>query len=154
MYRHIVFTTKYARHTIHEKSPILLTIEEKKIVQEIIHEKEVLGYTIFAYSIMDDHVHLLIYITANNTSKIIQHIKGKSSYQINRYRKEKIPLHYRLQQHRRDSIRAVGYSDTGIRDYTHLLHTIDYIANNHIKHNQDAVTFTANIQKFRGPATP
>jgi REP element-mobilizing transposase RayT len=55
-----------------EKSEIKIT----EIIIGIIREKD---YTVYAYNICRDHVHILIECEENNVSNMIRQIKGKSS---------------------------------------------------------------------------
>jgi len=75
---------------------------------------------IVAFSIMPNHIHLLL-IQHTDISKIVQHIKGGLSFLINKELKKK------------GTFWQKDYFDKAIRDEEHFLVTLKYIENNALK---------------------
>jgi REP element-mobilizing transposase RayT len=81
-------------------------------------------YSVYAWVVMPDHAHIVIYPTGDkNMSQIMNRIKGVASRKINLIRKSKGILWQE------------GYHDEIIRDEKQMLTTIDYIHNNPVKAN-------------------
>jgi putative transposase len=84
---HIIWTPKY-------RASILKGKIREKIKQYLFEKAEMINITIEKYEIMPDHIHLFIKCTPKHTvSKIVQHLKGYSSYKLRceykKYRKYK-----------------------------------------------------------------
>jgi REP element-mobilizing transposase RayT len=78
------------------------------------------SFQLFAFAIMPNHVHILLQ-QIDSLSKILQHIKGGSSVEINRI------------LNRSGTFWAKDYYDKGIRDELHFKKVYDYIMYNPVK---------------------
>ena len=95
---------------------------EIEIFKQVILNKDNELYELIAYSIMPNHIHLLLK-QKTSLSKIIKYIKGKSAIELNK------SLNMSGQFWARD------YYDRAIRNETHFSTVYDYILNNPVKAN-------------------
>lgn len=82
-FHHIVFETKYSRNRV-KNEPIILDNQKRIIIAKAIKEVEQ-GYQfkIITGNILPDHIHLIILTWHLAISKIVNLIKGYSSYKSN-----------------------------------------------------------------------
>ena len=112
--------------------PVLMDEAAQEIVTEAILEKaEMMNIPVMALSVLSDHVHILIACEESELEKVVQELKGYSSFVLGRRLKSSVAGLGRQRKHW-----AKGYSATYIRDDKHLRNAIEYIQNNHIKHRQ------------------
>ena len=112
--------------------PVLMDEAAQEIVTEAILEKaKMMNIPVMALSVLSDHVHILIACEESELEKVVQELKGYSSFVLGRRLKSSVAGLGRQRKHW-----AKGYSATYIRDDKHLRNVIEYIQNNHIKHHQ------------------
>ncbi len=113
------------------ENPVTLTDEMRNIVAESIKLKiKEESIKIYALNVLMDHVHIIIQSSETELEEIVRKLKGYSSYQISK------TLGYTSKgQGKQTKIWATSFSKTLIRDKKHLLESINYIKNNHLKHN-------------------
>lgn len=58
--------------------------DRKKFIIEVVRTKEIYNYEIYAYVLMNNHVHMLIYDKKNNLSKVIQGIATSYAMYFNK----------------------------------------------------------------------
>ena len=92
------------------------------IIKDVIFEKNNILYETECFSIMPNHIHILLK-QKNELPKIIQHIKGKSAFLLN--------THLGLD----GKFWHDNYFDKLIRDENHYRVVYEYIVNNPIKVN-------------------
>lgn len=107
-----------------ERRNIFLDDEDKTRFIDTLHEKRQPNkFTLYAYCLMDNHVHLLISEGSEEISKVMKRINVSYAYYFNR----KYGRIGHLFQDR--------FKSEGIEDDTHLLAVVRYIHNNPIKAN-------------------
>ena len=105
-----------------------------EIIADIIREK---NYTVYAYNICRDHVHMLIECEENKVSNMVRQIKGKSSQLYKEYlgKTAHDPFHLWAQKFNKWLVQ----SDEQLRK------TVEYILRNREKHG---------LARIQGVATP
>jgi type I restriction-modification system DNA methylase subunit/REP element-mobilizing transposase RayT len=137
----ITFETKYSRIS-NNNEPVLLDDEGAKLILECFKEsKEKLGIKILACSILIDHVHVVIADMGNDISKIVNHLKGYSSFMLNRTLSLNRTLKGTVQREgtvqgegRQMHLWAKSFNDSFLEDEKHLFNAIEYVNNNPLKH--------------------
>ncbi len=113
----------------HIKKEMGIKLDEKseikiaKIIAGIIHEK---NYTVYAYNICRDHVHMLIECEENKVSNIVRQIKGKSSQLYKEYLGKAAPDPFHLW--------AQKFNKWLVKSDEQLHNTVEYILRNREKH--------------------
>jgi REP element-mobilizing transposase RayT len=102
-----------------EKAEIKVT----EIIACIIREK---NYTVYAYNICRDHVHMLIECEENKVSNMVRQIKGKSSQLYKEYLGKATPDPFHLW--------AQKFNKWLVQSDEQLHDTIEYILHNRGKH--------------------
>jgi putative transposase len=92
------------------------------IIKEVLFEKNNILYEVETFSIMPNHIHILLK-QKSELPKIIQHIKGKSAFLLNK--------HLNLE----GKFWHDNYFDKLIRDEKHYGVVYEYIINNPLKAN-------------------
>ena len=112
--------------------PVIMDQETQSVVVDAIIEKaEEMNIPIMAMNILSDHVHILLACREDGLEKIVQGLKGYSSYQVGRRLKSSV-----ADGGRQQTLWAKHFSDTHIRGDEHLRNAIGYITNNHLKHDE------------------
>ena len=117
-----------------EKAEIKIT----EIISGIIREN---NYTVYAYNICRDHVHMLIECEEDKVSDIIRRLKGKSSQRYKEYlgKKASNPFHLWAQK----------FNKWLIQSDEQLRLTTEYILHNRSKHNlQENKGLQPLVQQF------
>ena len=196
------------------EDPVILNYEDRQAVAQIlakrIKEKE---YRVLAMNVLEDHVHILLVAEKNEVPKIIQDLKGYSSYAYHLLKAThgathgdathlathgltrglqgdtrglqgdtrglqgdtrgmpehtghtedtnhtqqpsttsgahySIPATPTYADGTKQKLWAKSYSDTYIQDEVHLINAIEYIKNNHNKHNILPIDFTRFNEVF------
>jgi len=92
------------------------------LVKELIYLRKELNYQIYGYVIMPDHFHLVVQpSTGSDISIIMNRMKGRSSFLINKYLE------------RTGKLWQKGYHDHVIRNGRDFEEKIQYIHNNPVK---------------------
>lgn len=91
-----------------------------ELLKDIIFEKNHIMYEIVIFTIMPNHVHLLIK-QLDKIANIVKHIKGKSSFVLNKHLKKSGRFWH------------INYFDKAIREEKHFAKVYQYIENNPIK---------------------
>ena len=94
--------------------------EAIELLKDIIFEKNHIMYEIVIFAIMPNHVHLLIK-QLDKIANIVKHIKGKSSFVLNKHLKKSGRFWH------------INYFDKAIREEKHFAKVYQYIENNPIK---------------------
>ena len=102
------------------KSGAYLYGEAIELLKDIIFEKNHIMYEIIIFAIMPNHVHLLIK-QLDKIANIVKHIKGKSSFVLNKHLKKSGRFWH------------INYFDKAIREEKHFAKVYQYIENNPIK---------------------
>jgi len=132
----LTFVTKYSRIPSEEigllrysamleigKEPLILDTVWCKLIWNAIKEQaHNLGIKIIVAAVLLDHVHIVIDSNDKSISEIVQKLKWYSSYTYNR-----------MSQHK-GSVWAVWYSNTYLDNTRHLENAVEYVKNNHLKH--------------------
>jgi len=90
------------------------------IFRQVILEKDHFLYDLIAYSVMPNHVHILLK-QKTELVKVIKYIKGKSAVELNR------------SLNKSGQFWARDYYDRAIRNEAHFATVYDYILNNPLK---------------------
>lgn len=77
---------------------------------------------VIAGNVLPDHAHMIIDSNNKGISEIVQKLKGYSAYLYNRSIQRSGP------------VRATWYSDTYLDNEKHLASAVEYVKNNHLKH--------------------
>ncbi|MFH1612852.1 MAG: TaqI-like C-terminal specificity domain-containing protein, partial [bacterium] len=131
-FHHLIFETKYSRQKSKDKNNTVVILEDmdRYLLAECIFKSvKKLGIKLFAGTILPDHVHLVIADMGENIEEIVNQIKGYGAFVVNRTLKDSVEGEGR-QQH----LWAKGCSDTFLDDEKHLFEAIEYVTNNHLKH--------------------
>jgi REP element-mobilizing transposase RayT len=106
-----------------EKNRQYLTDQQRRLISKYVESTELRSYwTLLAWVVMPDHVHLLFELTGNKTlSQLIGRIKSKTALELNRGFATK------------NSIWQKGFYDHGLRSEESLLNTARYIIANPIR---------------------
>ncbi len=103
-------------------SCILRKRENREILTQILWNRNNMDYSLDAFIVMPNHVHVILQIHENQQlEQIMQSLKSVSSHQINKYRKTT------------GQIWMEDYWDRMIRNETHHFRVRRYIQNNPIK---------------------
>jgi putative transposase len=92
------------------------------LIETLFHYRERSAYFLHEFVVMPDHLHLML--TPSRTAsleKVMQFIKGGSSYQIRKARKQKM------------EIWQVGFHDWTIRDFNDWQTKVEYIHTNPVR---------------------
>ena len=136
-FHHLTFVTKYSRVPSEEiallrynammeigKEPLILDAKWSELIWNAFKKQaQTLGIDIIIENILPDHVHILVDSKDRPISEIVKKLKWYSSYIYNHAFKHK------------GSVRAIWYSDMYIDNEKYLGNVIEYIKNNHFKHN-------------------
>ena len=105
------------------KESLLFGSEECKLIwNAFIEQAKKLWLTIIVENVLSDHVHIVIDSNDKPISEIVQNLKWYSSYTYNRTFNHKGPVW------------AVWYSDMCIGNEKYLENAVEYVKNNHLKH--------------------
>ena len=104
---------------LNDKAEIKIT----EIINSIVWEKK---FTVYAYNICRDHVHMLIECEENESSKVVRQIKGKSSQLYKAY----------LGKQAQDSFHlwAQKFNKWLVQSEDQLRSVVIYIVHNRVKH--------------------
>ena len=107
------------------REPLVLDISKFWLLWDAFNEQaQKLWIKIIAGNIIPDHVHLVIDRNEKSIPGIAQKLKGYSARLYNKALQRSGPVW------------AVGYSDTYLDNERHLENAIEYVSNNHIKHQE------------------
>jgi len=111
--------------------PVVLDEASRSIIAEAIAEKiQEKQYRVLAVNVLADHVHCVVVCEEDDGADIVQQLKGYSSHQHNRL------LQLSVQDEgRQNKLWAKGSSQTLIESGEHLTNAVEYVQNNHLKHN-------------------
>jgi len=135
-FHHLTFVTKYSRIPNEEiallrydammeigNEPLIFDGKWTELIWSALRKQaQKLGIIIIVENILPDHAHILIDNNNKPISEIVQKLKWYSSYIYNRTFKHKGPIW------------AVWYSDMSINNEKYLENVIEYVKNNHLKH--------------------
>jgi len=93
-----------------------------------------LDFKVLALNVLSDHVHIIIESDEENITGIIRNLKWYSSFMLSRYLKLSEKWEWK-----QIKIWAKYGSKTFIRDEKHLNSSIEYVLNNHLKHEVESV---------------
>ncbi len=117
---------------IKELNPLILSEDEQKIITEIITEKVIQNNLIItAYSILKDHIHLIIITKETMLRKVIHDLKGYSSYMF--FKKSGLSKEGKGEQ---NILWAKHYNISFLNTEEKYNNAIEYVKNNKIKHTE------------------
>ena len=110
--------------------PVVLDEASRLVIADALAEKiREKQYRVLAVNVLLDHVHCVVVCQEDDVADIVQQLKGYSSHQHNRQ------LQLSVQgEGRQTKLWAKGSSQTLLEPEEHLLNAIEYVQNNHIKH--------------------
>jgi len=111
------------------KPVILNTDERTEVAKAICEVAQKNKFKILACSILPDHVHMVIADMGEDIKKIVNNIKGYSSFHVNRTLKGTVQGGGR-QLH----LWSKSFNDSYLNDEEHLFKAINYAQNNYLKH--------------------
>ncbi len=124
--------------------PVILNDDSRLIIADSLAEKiQEKHYKVLAVNVLVDHVHCVVVCEKNDVADIVQQLKGYSSHRHNRLLQlsaDDSHQYNRLLQlsaadrGRQTKLWAKGSSQTELVTEKHLLNAIEYVQNNHIKH--------------------
>jgi putative transposase len=91
------------------------------LIEALFHYRDSKAYALHEFVVMPDHLHLMLTPGATTSKKVIQLIKGGSSYQIRKARNQKM------------EIWQVGFYDWTIRDWNDWQTKVEYIRTNPVR---------------------
>jgi REP element-mobilizing transposase RayT len=116
--------------------PVILTNKEREIISKALNEKiKKEKYKVLALNILDDHVHCVLICKKSDVLEIVRNLKGYFSFFLSRNHNHGGLKPTIANKGRQTKIWANGYSNTFIETEKHLFNVIEYVQNNHLKHN-------------------
>jgi type I restriction-modification system DNA methylase subunit/REP element-mobilizing transposase RayT len=110
--------------------PVMLTKESREVITIALAEKiKEQNYNIIACNVLEDHIHIVIVSDEDSLPKIMQELKGYSSHEHNRL----LELSVVAGGHQ-TKLWAKGSSQTRLETEEHLRNAVEYVQNNHEKH--------------------
>ncbi len=131
-----------------EQKPVLFTLDERNRMADILAQRiRMKKYRVLALNVLQDHVHLLLAAEEEELTKIIDDLKGYSSYTFNRI-KEKITgddASGGSADNRANvsKLWARKYNTNGVENSSQVEKVIKEIQNNHLKHDLPSIDFEA-----------
>jgi REP element-mobilizing transposase RayT len=150
---HITWGTYNSRYHYDEAPPskepeaVLLTLEERNLLADILAERiRMKKYRVLALNVLQDHVHLLLAAEEEEVYRIIDDLKGYSSYTFHREQEDATakPLAAEETTSGAKSPRKLWqrkYHTILIENETQFEQASEAIQNNHLKHNLPPIDF-------------
>ena len=111
--------------------PFILDDEIRDNVWLYLNEKiKEKGYRVLELNILNDHAHCILVCEESECEEIVRNLKGYSSYMLARQLKLSVEG-----KGRQSKIWADGFSATYLQSEEHLNNAIEYVKNNHLKHD-------------------
>ena len=125
---------------------IWLSDKSREIIAKAITEKiKERNYRVLALNVLNDHVHCVVVCEENELVGIlVQQLKGYSSYEHNRLLQLSVEG-----EGRQIKLWAKGSSQTLLESEHHMLNAIEYVGNNHLKHNLSEIASSAYNQQLK-----
>ena len=122
---------RMVKYKVKKGDPFIFTEQMRNdIYKHIIEKIQKNNYNVIEFNVLSDHVHLIILCHEKELNQIVRNLKGYSSFLFCKQ------LNLSIEgAGRQNKIWAKGYSHTFLRDDEHFLKAIEYVKNNHIKHN-------------------
>ncbi len=130
-----------------EQKPVLFTLEERNLLADILAERiRMKKYRVLALNVLQDHVHLLLAAEEEEVTKIIDDLKGYSSYTFNRIQEKTTANEAAggLTPASRKNIRkrwSRKYNTDLVADSSQVETVIEEIQHNHLKHGLPSIDF-------------
>jgi REP element-mobilizing transposase RayT len=112
---------KGATVVLSKKEEVYIT----KTISNIVNEKKL---RILAYNICRDHVHIVIVCIPKELKNIIKVLKGKTAYELNKYRQERGFVSYK-------HVWAQKFNRRFLETEESIYNAIEYVERNRSKHN-------------------
>ncbi|NMB50617.1 MAG: N-6 DNA methylase [Bacteroidales bacterium] len=139
--------------------PIQLSLEERNEVAQLLAWRiKAKHYRVLAMNVLDDHVHLLLVAEEKDVPKIVGDLKSYASHEFDMttthdttYGTTDDTTHDTLgcpargleySDSTRQKLWSKHYNNTPVEDFQHFANAIDYINNNHLKHQIPAIDFS------------
>jgi REP element-mobilizing transposase RayT len=132
-----------------EQKPVLFTLDERNRMADILAERiRMKKYRVLALNVLQDHVHLLLAAKEEEVTKIIDDLKGYSSYTFNRIQEKTTANDAtgELTPASRKNIRkrwSRKYNTDLVADSSQVEKVIKEIQHNHLKHGLPPIDFEA-----------
>ena len=125
--------------------PVVLNDKQRLVIANALSEKiQEKRYRILAANVLTDHVHCVLVCEKNDVADIVQQLKGYSSHQHNRLLQLSV-----ADRGRQTKLWAKGSSQTELETEKHWLNAIEYVQNNHIKHNMSIIGSSLHNSKLK-----
>ncbi len=117
------------------KDPVVLSLESRQIIADALSEKIIRErYRVLACNVLSDHVHCVVVTAQESISDIIRNLKGYSSSTHNRMLQLSA-----VGRGRQVSLWARGSNKTELSTEKYVKNAIEYVWNNHHKHDEDSI---------------
>jgi len=117
--------------------PVLMNQETQSIVIDAIIEKaEKMNVPIMAFNILHDHVHLVLACEESELEKVVQGLKGYSSYQVGRQDSSRRLKSSVQGGGRQQTLWAKHYNKSFLESEEKFRNALEYVAFNHLKHKE------------------
>lgn len=118
-------------YKVQKGEPFILDYEMRNSICRFLNEKIAKeGYQVLAKNVLHDHVHLVLICAEHEIANIIQNLKGYTSFFLG-----KQLLLSKDKEGRQNKIWAKGSNYSYLDKEKHLLNSIEYTNNNHLKHD-------------------
>ncbi|MCW1735164.1 transposase [Anaerorudis cellulosivorans] len=130
-----------------EPETVLLTLEERNLLADILAERiRMKKYRVLALNVLQDHVHLLLAAEEEEVDRIIDDLKGYSSYTFHREQEEataKLPTFEETASDTKSprKLWQRKYHTILIENKMQFEKASEEIQNNHLKHNLPPIDF-------------
>lgn len=130
-----------------EQKPVLLTLDERNRMADILAERiRMKEYRVLALNVLQDHVHLLLAAEEEEVDRIIDDLKGYSSYTFHREQEEataKLPTFEETASDTKSprKLWQRKYHTILIENKMQFEKASEEIQNNHLKHNLPPIDF-------------
>ena len=136
---------RMVKYGIKKSNPVILDEKSRKIVAEALSKKvKKQGCRILAVNVLQDHVHCIVVCEEREISKIVRDLKGSSSYEHNRLLQLSVEG-----QGRQIKLWAKGSSQTLLESEHYMLNAIEYVENNHLKHDLSEIASSAHNRQLK-----
>ncbi|MCK4401575.1 transposase [bacterium] len=122
---------RMVKYRIKKSNPVMLDERSREIIAEALAKKaKEQDYRILAVNVLQDHVHCIVVCEEREISGIVRDLKGFSSHEHNRLLQLSVEG-----EGRQIKLWAKGSSQTLLELERHMLNAIEYVENNHLKHD-------------------
>ena len=120
--------------------PVILSLKSRQIIADALAEKtKQEKYRVLACNVLADHVHCVLVCTKDQLSDIIHDLKGYSSFTHNRLLKLSVVGMSVVGKGKQTKLWAKGSHKQELKTAKHTRNAIDYVWNNHHKHDVEAI---------------